>query len=74
MIEPFVAGLDVVSLAHLEIFAEVLITAPPVQVNHAEPFTSKSLMEVRVSNIVLFTVGWETSISHSKRMLVVDLS
>ena len=59
------AGPNVVLLAHFEILAEVLITAPPVKVNHAQTLIPSDLMEVRVADIVLFTIGRETAVSYS---------
>ena len=54
---------DVVLLAHLEVLAEVLVTAPPVQVDHAQTLVTSNLMEVSVSHIVLDTVSWESAIA-----------
>ena len=50
-------------LAHLEVLAEVLVTAPPVQVDHAESLIPANLMEVSIPDIVLDTIGWESSVT-----------
>ena len=65
---------DVVLLAHFEILAEVLVTAPPVQVDHAQAFVPSNLMEVRVADVVLFTIGRETAIPYSHRVPLVGLT
>ena len=62
------------SLAHLEILSEVLVTAPPVSVNHAEALVAAHLMEVRVSHVVLLAVDRETTVSVSGSVLVVHLT
>ena len=61
-------------LAHLEIFAEVLVTTPPVKMNHGDSLVPQTLMEVRVPDVVLFTVSGHTTISDSKRVFAVGLS
>ena len=68
------AGPDVVLLAHFEILAEVLITAPPVQVDHAQALVPSNLMEVGVADVVLFTIGRETAISYSHGVPLVGLT
>ena len=50
------------SLSHLEVLSEVLVSAPPVRVNHTDSLVPLLLMEVRVSNVVLLTVSRQTSI------------
>ena len=54
--------LDIVSLSHLEVLSEVLVSAPPVGVDHADSLVSSHLMEIGVSYIVLLPIGWQTSI------------
>jgi len=51
-----------VSLSHIEVLSEVLVSAPPIGVNHACLLISSDLMEVRVSDIVLLSVSWVSSI------------
>ena len=51
------------SLTHLEVLSEVLVTAPPVSMDHTESLVSADLMEVRVSKVVLVTIGGHTSVS-----------
>ena len=60
--------------AHLKVLAEVLVTAPPVQVDHSQSLVSPHLMEVRVSDIVLNTVDWESSVSVAHSMEAIGLS
>ena len=62
MVEATHGWLHSILLSHLEIFPEVLISAPPVSVNHTDFLILSDLMEVRVSNIVLNSIGWESSI------------
>ena len=62
MVESRKAGSDIMALAHFEVFSEVLITAPPVRVNHTETFVTSDLVEIGVSNVVLLAVNWETTI------------
>ena len=53
----------VVLLSHLEVFTEVLVSAPPVEVDHRQSLVSSHLMEVGISHVVLDTVHWETTIT-----------
>ena len=62
MIESRKAGSDVMALAHFKVFSEVLITAPPVRVDHTKTFVTSDLVEVGVANVVLLAVNWETTI------------
>ena len=66
--------LDVVPLAELEVLAEVLVTAPPVEVDHVQTLVTSGLMEVRVTNVVLDTVVWESTISSPLSVHLVDLA
>ena len=68
------SGLDVVLLAHLEVLAEVLVTAPPVEVDHAEPLVTADLMEVGVPDIVLDPVGGETTVTVLQAVSLVSLT
>ena len=54
---------DVVLLAHLEVLAEVLVTAPPVEMDHADTLITAHLMEVGVPDIVLDPVDRESAIA-----------
>ena len=72
--EAGIGGCDIVLLAHLEILAEVLVTAPPVKVNHGDSLVPETLMEVGVPDVILFTVGRHTAIPNSKRVFAVGLS
>ena len=62
------------SFAHLKVLSEVLVTAPPVSVNHAKALVAAHLMEVRVSHVVLLAVDRETTVSVSGSVLVVHLT
>ena len=62
------------SFAHLKVLSEVLVTAPPVSVNHAEALVAAHLMEVRVSHVVLLAIDRETTVSVSGSVLVVHLT
>ena len=50
------------SLSHVEVLSEVLVSAPPVGVDHADSLISSNLMEVGVSNVVLLSIRWESSV------------
>ena len=65
---------DVVFLAHFEVFTEVLVTAPPVQVDHAETFIAPDLMEVRVPYVVLDAIGWESPVTVQSAVSLVALA
>ena len=54
---------DAVLLSHLEVLSQVLISAPPVEMDHAESLVPSVLMEVGVSNVVLLSIGWESEFS-----------
>ena len=62
------------SFAHLKVLSEVLVTAPPVSVNHAKALVAAHLMEVRVSHVVLLAIDRETTVSVSGSVLVVHLT
>ena len=74
VIEPSLRWSDVVSLTHLEVLTEVLVTAPPVKMDHTESLVSSDLMRVRVSEVVLDTVNWESAISVSHGVPLVGLT
>ena len=54
--------LHTVSLSHVEVLSKVLVSAPPVGVDHADLLIFPNLMEVRISNVVLLSISWEPSI------------
>ena len=62
------------SLSHVEVLSEVLVSAPPVGVDHADSLISSNLMEVRVSDVVLLSISWESSVSVWGIVVLVDLS
>ena len=65
---------DSVLLSHLEVLAEVLVSAPPVEMDHVESLVPSNLMEVGVADIVLDTVNWEASVSVSHGVELVGLA
>ena len=65
---------DAVSLSHVEVLSEVLVSAPPVGVDHADPLVSSNLMEVRVSDIVLLSIGRESSVGVRAIVVLVNFS
>ena len=60
--------------SHLEVLTEVLVTAPPVEVHHSESLCSSNLMEVGVSDIVLDTIDWHSSVSVTHGMVFISIS
>ena len=66
--------LDVLLLAHFEVLAEVLVTAPPVRVDHAEALGTANLMEVGISHIVLNTIDRHPSVTIQGAVSLVDLT
>ena len=65
---------DVVLFAHLEVLAEVLVTAPPVEMDHAEALVTAHLMEVGVPDVVLDSVGGESAITIELAVSLVSLT
>ena len=65
---------QVMLLAHFEVLAEVLVTAPPVGVDHAETLVTANLMEVGVSHIVLDTIHRHPSVTVQGAVSLVDLA
>ena len=62
MVESTHGWLHVVSLSHLEVLTEVLVSAPPVGMDHGHSLVSSDLMEVGVTHIVLLSIDWEPSV------------
>jgi len=67
-------GLDVVLFTHLEVLAEVLVTTPPVEVDHAQALITAHLMEVGVPDVVLDPVGWQPTVTVLQSMSFVSLT
>ena len=65
---------DVVFLSHLEVLSEVLVSAPPVEVDHAESLVSEALMEVGVTNVVLLAIGRESAVTVAHGVGVAGLT
>ena len=61
-------------LAHLEVLAEVLVTAPPVPAAHAEALVTANLMEVGISHVILDTIGRESPVTVQVAVSLVVLS
>lgn len=74
VIESGHSWLHIMSLSHIEVLSEVLISAPPICMNHACLLISSDLMEVRVSNVVLLSISWESSIRMWSGIPLVDLT
>ena len=74
MVEAGVARSDVVFFAHLEVLAEVLVSAPPVGHHSGCSLVSALLMEVRVSHSVLFDVVWHGTVLFDLVVLIRCLS
>jgi len=68
------SGADVLLLSHLEVLSEVLVTAPPVEMDHAQTLVPSNLMEVRVPDIVLDTVDGHSSVTVLKTGKLVGLT
>ena len=62
------------SLSHIEILSEALVSAPPVGVDHGDSLVSSDLMEVGVSNVILLPIDWETSIGVRVIVVLIDLT
>ena len=74
VVEPAHGWFHIVSLSHLEVLSEVLVSAPPVSVDHGHSLVSSHLMEVGVSDIVLLPVHWEPSVSVRRIVVLVNLA
>ena len=74
MVESTHGWLHVVSLSHFKVFSEALVSAPPVGVDHADSLVSSNLMEVRVSDIVLLSISWESSVGVRAIVVLVNFS
>ena len=62
------------SLSHLKVLSKVLVSAPPVSVNHGHSLVPPDLMEVGVTHIVLLPVHREPSVSVWRVVVLVDLA
>ena len=62
------------SLSHIEVLSEVLVSAPPVGMDHGDSLISSDLMEVGVSHVVLLSISWESSVGMWGVVVLVDLS
>ena len=62
------------ALPHLEVLAEVLVSAPPVGPDHTQTLVPAHLVEVRVAHIVLLPVYGESAVSVGCTLHLVDFS
>ena len=74
MLESGEAWLDSVFLSHVEVLSEVLVSAPPVGVDHGHSLVSKLLMGVRVPQIVLVSMSREPPIRCRVAVMLVVLT
>ena len=74
MVEAGERGADAVLLAHLEVLSEVLVTAPPVELDHTDSLVASDLMEVRVTQVVLVTVSRHTAVTVGAIVGLVQLT
>jgi hypothetical protein len=74
MIESRECWLDIVSFSHLKVLSEVLVSAPPVSVDHRDSLISSDLMEVGISDIVFLVISWHSSIRVWGVVMLIDLS
>ena len=74
MVEAGHAGGNAISLSHVEVLSEDLVSAPPVSVNHGDSLVTQVLMEVSVSDVVLVAVDGETSVRVRRVVMLVVLS
>ena len=51
------------SLSHIEVLSEVLVSAPPIGMDHTDSLVSSHLMDVGISDIVLLSISWEPSVA-----------
>lgn len=65
---------DVVSLSQLEILSEVLVSAPPVGPDHIQSLLSSNLMEVGISNVILLSLSWVSSVTVARGVSLVDFT
>ena len=74
MIEARKTWSNIVLLSHFEVFAEVLVSAPPVGMDHIETFASLDLMEVGITKVVFDLVSWHSSVTVAHRVRPVCLT
>ena len=74
MIETAHGRLDIMSFSHIKVLSEVLISAPPVGVDHRDALVPSNLMEVGVSNVVLLAIDWESPVCMWSVIEFVDLT
>lgn len=62
------------SFSHVEVLSEALISAPPIGVDHTDSLISSNLMEIGVSDVILLSVSWHSSIGVRGVVMLVNLS
>ena len=53
---------NIVSLSHIEVLSEHLVSAPPVSVDHGGLLVSSNLVEVGISHVVLLSISWHSKL------------
>jgi hypothetical protein len=74
MVKVLVGWANVILLAHLEVLAEVLVSAPPVEMDHVKSLVSANLMEIAIADVVLLSVSRHSTITVGKSMFIVRFS
>ena len=74
MVEASLTRTNAILFAHLEVLAEGLITAPPIQVDHADALIALRLVEVRVTHVVFDSVRGEASIRRQLPVAFIHLT
>ena len=74
VVKAFVRWTDIVLLTHFKVLTEVLVTAPPVGIDHAESLVAADLVEVGVTNIILNAIGWVTDLAVCWAVVLINLS
>ena len=61
-------------LSHFEVLSEVLISAPPIGMDHTDLLVLPHLMEIGISDIILLPVGGEPSVGMGGIVMLIDFS
>lgn len=67
-------GSNSMSLSHFKVLSEVLISAPPIELDHTDSLISELLVEVTVSHIALLSICWHSSISMWLALLCINFT
>lgn len=74
VVETSLTWTNAILFTHLEVLAEGLITAPPIEVDHADALIALRLVEVRVTHVVFDSVRGEASIGSQLAVALVHLT